>query len=183
MFAQQTFAEGTTRQGPTEKLEKDVLYAFTKLGRGVYLHGRPEGDIFKLPIDSFRIRQADYYDFETKTTSPIIYAGAPSSVAPFRQYLVKAANTGHLLPPWWMDAKINECASFGESGAWSDLRRKVTKSDIAEHYGDAKMPMQLCILAYVMYGCGTMRRNVSSARKAMTRMENGSTYLDMFGLR
>jgi hypothetical protein len=167
-----------------KNLVKHVANPFTRLDQGVYLHDRPEADVFKLLIDSFRIRQADDYDFEGKITPPSIYTGAPSSVQPFRQYLIKAATTGSLLPPWWTDAKVEECAVYGESGAWSDLRQKATKSDINKHYEDEKMPMQLRMLAEVVYGCGTMGQDGSGARKAMMQMENGgSGHLSMFSLR
>ncbi|KAF1360784.1 hypothetical protein EJ07DRAFT_114520 [Lizonia empirigonia] len=182
--AQQAFVEGRTRPSGSEStprlrnLEKHIPNPFTRLDQGVYLHDRPEADVFMLLIDSFRMRQADDYDFEMKTTPPSIYTGASSSIEPFRQYLSKAATAGSLLPLWWTDAKVEECAVFGESGAWSDLRKKATKSDITNHYGDGKMPMQLRMLAETVYGCGTMGQDGSGARRLMMQMENGGSDQD-----
>jgi hypothetical protein len=112
----------------------------TRLDKSTYLHDRPEMDTFKLLIDSFRIRQADDFEYQNKTTPPSIYTGAPSSTAPFRQYLDRATASKSLLPPWWIPEKIEECVTFGESGAWSDVRKKVTKHEVTQHYGYEKMP-------------------------------------------
>jgi splicing suppressor protein 51 len=62
------------------------------------------------------------------------------STAPFRQYLDRATAYKSLLPPWWTPEKIEECVTFGESGAWSDVRKKVTKHEVTQHYGYEKMP-------------------------------------------
>ncbi|KAF2621324.1 hypothetical protein BU25DRAFT_354671 [Macroventuria anomochaeta] len=153
-------------------LEQHVPNPFTRLDQNLYLHGRPETDVYKLLIDSFRMRQADDFDYEYKTTPPSVYTGAPSSTEPFLQYLAKATTHPSLLPPWFTDDKAGKCATFGNSGAWSDLRKKVTKPEIIQHYGDEKMPMQLRMLAEVVYGTGTMGQDGSGMRKLMMQVEN-----------
>lgn len=35
---------------------------------------------------------------------------------------------------------------------WQDLKRRVDKSDIQDHYGDPKFPMQLRMFAESIYG-------------------------------
>ena len=155
-----------------KNIEKHVPNPFTRLDQGVYLHDRPETDVFRLLIDSFRMRQADDFNFESKTTPPSVYTNAPSSTEPFLQYLAKAAKRGNLFPSWWTDDKAKECVTFGKSGAWSDLRKKVTKTEITQHYGDEKMPMQLRMLAEVVYDTGTMGQDGSGVRKLMMQMEN-----------
>jgi splicing suppressor protein 51 len=139
----------------------------------MYLHDRPERDVFKLLIESFRMRQADDLDFENKATPRSIYTGAPSSIEPFRQYLAKAATRPKLLPPWWTADKQEECALFGESGAWSDLKKKVTKHEMIQHYGDPKLPMQVRMLAEMIIGIGTMGQDGSDVRKMMMQVESG----------
>lgn len=62
---------------------------------------------------------------------------------------------------------------FGESGAWSDIRKKVTKHEVIQHYGYDKMPLQLRLLAEAIYGVGTMGHNGSDVRKMMTQIESG----------
>lgn len=169
-----------------KNIEKHVPNPFTRLDQSAYLHDRPEADVFKLLIDSFRLREADDLQFEQKTNPRSIYTGASSSSEPFRQYIAKAASCGFLLPSWWTDRKFEECVAFGEGGAWSDLRKKVTKPDIIKHYGDDKMPMQLRMLAEVIYGRGLMGQDGSMMRKHLVQMENGGPgqgqFMSMLGL-
>jgi hypothetical protein len=108
---------------PSQRSREAHPNPFTKLDKGKYLHDRPEKDVYKLLIDSFRIRQADDLNFENKTTPGSIYAGASSRIMTFRQYLFKA-DSPKLLPSWWDAEKQKECEAFGESGAWNDLRKK-----------------------------------------------------------
>lgn len=158
---------------PLKCLEKHVPNPFTRLDQGSFLHDRPENDVYKLLIDSFRMRQADDFNFENKTMPRSVYTGAASSMEPFREYIAKAATISNLLPPWWSPAKQTECEAFGESGAWSDLRKKVTKQDIINHYGDDKAPMQVRMLAEAVYGIGSMGQSGGSMRKFMSQMEQG----------
>lgn len=154
-------------------LEKHVPNPFTRLDQNKYLHDRPEKDVYKLLIDSFRMRQDDDFKFEEKTSPPSVYTGASSSVVPFRQYLAKTETRTGLLPPWWSTDKQKECETFGQSGARNNLREKVTKQDVIQHYGDDKMPMQVRMLAEAIYGAGTMGQDGSHARKMMVQMDNG----------
>jgi splicing suppressor protein 51 len=181
--AKHAVPESKAKQSHMKGLEKHVATPFTNLDQGVYLHDRPETDVFKLLIDSFRMRQADDYNFEGKVTSPSVYVGAPSSIKAFRLYLKEATN---LLPSWWTAAKTEECVAFGESGAWSDLRKKVTKSEITDYYGDGQMPMQLCMLAEMVYGSGPMGQDGTGMRKMMMQVEGGGVqtqFMSMMGLK
>lgn len=167
-------------------LDKHVPNPFTKLDQGKYLHDRSEQDVYKLLIDSFRLRQADEASLEGKTTPNSIYSGASSSIGPFRQYIAKAGSRPNMLPPWWNDEKQKECETYAESRAWNDLRRKVTKQEVIEHYGDQKMPMQLRMLAEAVYGVGLMGQDGTFMRKQMMQMEKGGPpggqFMSMLGV-
>ena len=154
-------------------LEKHVPNPFTQLDTGKYLHDRPEKDVYKLLIDSFRMRQQDDDQMEDKKAPNSVYTGAASSIGPFRNYLALAATRPGLLPPWWTPEKQKECEAFGESGAWQDLRKKVTKQQVIQHYGDEKAPMQLRMLAEAVYGAGSMGQNGAQMRGMMRSMESG----------
>ncbi|KAF1914403.1 hypothetical protein BDU57DRAFT_519376 [Ampelomyces quisqualis] len=154
-------------------LEKHIPNPFTQLDKGKYLHGHPEKDVYKLLIDSFRMRQADDKNFEGKTAPRSIYTGASSSIDPFRKYIAKAATRPGLLPPWWDAAKQKECEAFGESGEWSDLRKDVSKQKMIQHYGDQRMPMQVRMLAEAIYGVGSMGQDGTFMRRNMMEMEQG----------
>lgn len=119
------------------------------------------------------MRQDDDMKLENITTPHSVYTGAASSIEPFRQYLTKAATRPNLLPSWWSLEKQKACEAFGESSAWNDLRRKVTKAEMIQHYGDEKAPMQLRMLAEVVYGAGSMGQSGAGMRKMMCQMEQG----------
>lgn len=182
--------DSTTYRAPhLNDLEFHVNKPFTKLDQGTYLHDRPEQDVYKLLIDSYRMRQEDDFKLEKKPRARSVYTGAKSSIEPFQDYLKLAATRRNLLPPWWNAEKQKECEAFGESGAWSDLRKKVTKAETIAHYGDDKMPMQLRMLAEVVYGQGSMGQDGSMMRKMQSQMENGgpgngmvSSMMDISGL-
>ncbi|KAF1997563.1 hypothetical protein P154DRAFT_605512 [Amniculicola lignicola CBS 123094] len=109
------------------KLKKHVPDPFAKFNQGKYLFHHPQADVCNLLIDSFCMRQADDVNYELKTMPWSVYAGASSSAEPFRQYLDKATVRPTLLPPWWTGEKSEEWVISGESSAWSDLRKAVTK--------------------------------------------------------
>jgi splicing suppressor protein 51 len=161
--ASRAFVEANAEHSSTysaarlKDLDKHIPNPFTKLDQDMYLHDRPEKDVYKPLIDSFRMRQADDLNLENKTTPGSIYSRASSSLQACRQYLAKTA-ARKLLPLWWKTEKQIECESFGECGAWNDLRREVSKQEITEHYGDQKMPMQLRMFAEAVYGVGSMVR-------------------------
>jgi splicing suppressor protein 51 len=179
--ASRAFVETNTEHSSTystprlNNLEKHIPNPFTKLDQGKYLHDRPEKDVYKLLIDSFRMRQADDLNFENKTKPSSIYSGASSSIEPFRGYLAKAGIRAKMLPSWWNAEKQRECKAFGESDAWNDLRRGVDKQEIVQHYGDQKMPMQLRMLAEAVYGVGSMGQDGTFMRKSMMKMEQGGS--------
>jgi splicing suppressor protein 51 len=66
------------------------------------------------------------------------------------------------------------------------LKRKLTKQQAIEHYGDDKMPMQLRMLAEAVYGLGTMGQDGSGVRRMMAEMESGGAgegqHMSMFNL-
>lgn len=148
---------------------------FTRLDRGTYLHARPESHVFQLLIDSFRMRQADDFNLEGKIVPGSLYAGGSSSIQSFRDYLAKAGSRPTLLPSWWSERHVQDCLAYGESGAWTDLRKTTTKQDIIQHYGNEMMPMQLRMLAEAIYGFGIMGQDGSGIRKMLMQQENGSS--------
>ncbi|KAH7394349.1 hypothetical protein BKA66DRAFT_557395 [Pyrenochaeta sp. MPI-SDFR-AT-0127] len=158
-----------------KNLEKHVPNPFTRLDQGKYLHDRPETDVYKLLIDSFRMREADDFNFESKAMAGSVYTGAESSIEPFRHYLAKAAAMPNILPSWWISQKQKECEAFSESGIWNDVRRKISKQEVIDHYGDEKAPMQVRMFAEAVYGVGSMGQSGEGMRKLMSDMEQGGS--------
>lgn len=146
-------------------------------GVATWLHNRPEKEVFKLLIDTYRLRLDDEYTSTGEVDMDTLYGGAPDSgEAAFRRFLKKAGRRQGLLPNWWSPTKANQCVRFAtrrrgnaiplpSSGAWewsstedqndrcwSDLTLAVEKGDIVEHYNDPLMPMQLRMLGEQIYG-------------------------------
>jgi splicing suppressor protein 51 len=146
---------------------------FTRLDEGTYLHRRPDKDVYRLLIDTFRMRSEDDSRLENKPTPNSIYTGKPSSIEPFKKFLALAATRRGLLPPWWDAEHQRECEKWAESGEWNDVRKKVTKAQMIQHYGDEKAPMQLRMLAEAVYGVGSMGQNGAGMRGLLRQMESG----------
>lgn len=145
---------------------------FTHLGAGTYLHGRPEQDVYKLLVDCFRMRQQDNDVLEGHTDPDSVYSGASTSMVPFRKFIDLTVSCSGLLPSWWNDAKRAECEAFGESGNWSDLKKKATKQSIIDHYdGDSKMPMQLRMFGEVAYKRGPGGQDGTAMRNMLMEMK------------
>lgn len=79
-----------------------------------------------------------------------------------------------ILPPWWNEDKQKECEELGMRAGWASLRKKVQKSEIISHYGDAKFPMQLRMLGEAIYGRGPGGVDGSAMRQMMVLQEAGS---------
>ncbi|RII14164.1 hypothetical protein CUC08_Gglean004306 [Alternaria sp. MG1] len=121
------------------------------------------------------MRSEDGMKLENKPTPNSIYTGNPPSIETSKKFLDQAATRRDLLPPWWDVEHRAECEKFPESGEWNDVRNKVTKAQIVEHYGDDKASMQLMMLAEAVYGIGSMGQNGEEMRKMIRSMESGSS--------
>lgn len=171
---------GTTGSNSTavKGLDGCVDKPFTRLDKGTWLHDRSEKDVYRLLIDSFRMRIEDNYSLDADNTQGTVYAGEPHSLPGFRRYLNKVASRPGLLPPWWTAEKRAECERLGMDHGqhnWCDLGCAIEKHDVIEHYGDSKFPMQLRMFAEAAYGNGPGGSDGSAMRRMMMAMESGSS--------
>ncbi|KAI0403554.1 hypothetical protein F4802DRAFT_598948 [Xylaria palmicola] len=175
-----------TAVSPPKGLDEPITKPFTRLMANTYLHDRPEKDVYRkystarrspfsvcVLIDSYRMRIKDEYGFEGNAAADSIYGGLPSSLPGFRKFLRAASSRAGLLPAWWTPAKQKECEALGASADWSDLRCAVEKSDVIEHYGDPRFPMQLRMLAEKILGRGFAGNDGTGMMNLMASMENG----------
>ena len=144
----------TTAEQPLKGLSVTVGKPFHKLQAQKYLHDRPKQDVYKLLIDCYRLRAEDDYNLEGIAPADSIYGGAQDGQQGFRRFLRLAQGNEGLLPPWWSQENSAECEAVGTNAGWSSLASEIQKSDIMEHYGNPKMPMQLRILGEQVYGRG-----------------------------
>ncbi|KAL6868777.1 hypothetical protein ACO1O0_000095 [Amphichorda felina] len=159
---------------PHKGLERTIDKPFTRLDQGTWLHDRPETDVYRLLIDTYRLRLEDNYIFEGVVEEDSIYGEASNELAGFQRFLDLVATRAGLLPPWWSASKRKECESFGMDGLqWQDLRRQIEKGDIVEHYGDGKLPMQLRMFGEAVYGRGPGGQAGAPMRQTLMAMEGG----------
>ncbi|KAI1148153.1 putative MYND domain protein [Nemania diffusa] len=160
---------------PPKGLDTPITKPFTRIDNHTYLHDRPEDDVYRLLIDAYRLRVEDEYKFEGEAAIDSLYGGASSGIVGFRKFLRRAGSRAGLLPPWWNAEKVKACEKFGMSTEhWQDLRCAVEKSDIIEHYGDSRFPMQLRMLAEIIIGRGFAGNDGAPIRQIMMAMEGGS---------
>ncbi|GAB1309997.1 hypothetical protein MFIFM68171_00207 [Madurella fahalii] len=160
---------------PPKGVDQGITEPFTRLDNGTWLHNRSEKDVYRLLLDAYRLRVEDTYALEGEIEANSLYAGAPSGLKGFGHFLRLAGSRGGLLPPWWNAEKQSECEDFGmDSSQFQNLRCAVEKSDIIEHYGDPRFPMQLRMFAEAVYCRGPAGHDGTAMRKMMVAMEQGT---------
>ena len=175
--AQGTGRSNSNDNNATSPLEFQLEKPFTQLYAKKWLHGRPETDVYKLLIDTYRLRMEDNYSFTGDVDEDSIYSGRASGVVGFQRFLRLIEREGReLLPDWWSPAKAKECVALG-SGRDKDynLSHAVEKSDIIEQYGEPLMPMQLRMLGEQIYGSGPTGSSGASMLRMQMEAENGSS--------
>lgn len=160
---------------PPKGLDLRIPDPFTRLDSGKWLHDRPEVDVYRLLIDSYRMRMEDNYKIEGNADEDSIYGGASDGVVGFRRYLQRVSSKAGLLPSWWTVENVDLCEKLGKAGGedWYDLGTCIEKSDIIEHYGDPQFPMQLRMFGEAIYGTAPGGMNGTAMRKMLASMEGG----------
>lgn len=131
--------------------------------------------MYRLLIDSYRLRVEDAYNMDGEVDDDSLYSGADSGIAGFKRYLGLVHSRPGLLPKWWTPEKSLACERLGmDRSQWSDLHTAVTKSDIMEQYGDSQFPMQLRMFAEEVLGRGPGGADGASMRQVLVAMEQGN---------
>jgi splicing suppressor protein 51 len=160
---------------PPKGLDKPIAMPFTRLENGTWLHDRPPIDVYRLLLEAYRLRMEDNYTMEGDVDDDGLYGGAPDGLPGFRRFLRLASSREGLLPPWWNAESQRECERFGmDESQYQNLTCAVEKSDILEHYGDARFPMQLRMFAEAVYRCGPGGQSGAPTRGLMVAMEQGN---------
>ena len=162
-------ADGAPLKGLAVAIDKP----FHRLDDKTWLHNRPEGDVFALLIDTYRLRVEDDYTFTGDVDVDSLYGGRADGRRGLRRFLRLAEKRGGLLPSWWSREKAAECERAGLNGGWSSLRSAIEKSDVIEHYGNRLMPMQLRMFGEQVYGSVPWRQNGDEMRQALMMAERG----------
>ncbi|KAF4448103.1 hypothetical protein F53441_8419 [Fusarium austroafricanum] len=161
-------------RSPIRGLDQSVPDPFTRLDKGTYLHNRPEIDVYRLLIDTYRLRVDDMFNLENEAAEDSLYGGASDGLKGFQRFLRKASTRRGFLPPWWTPEKQKECEEFGmDSAQWQNLRNKTSKQEVIDHYGDPRFPMQLRMLGEAVYLSAPGGGDGTSMRQMMAMMEGG----------
>ncbi|KAK8084713.1 hypothetical protein PG997_005984 [Apiospora hydei] len=161
------------KKSPPRGLDGPIYKPYTHLHERKWLHDRPEKDVYRLLIDCYRMRMADYVKFDGLAEAGSVQGGAADPEPSFRCFLQAVEAKPELLPPWWDDVKKEACVQLGRSGDdWSRLRCAVEKDEVVEHYGDTSFAMQLRLFGEQVFGNtpGTFG-NGAQVIEGMMRME------------
>lgn len=171
---------GTSSETPSKVLEKNVDKPFHKLDARTWLHDRPEKDVYKLLIDSYRLSLEDDFKFEGVRDSNTLYGGAADSLKGFHSFLNLAQMQQTILPSWWSEDKAKVCEAFGmEQNNWHSLRKKATKADLVKRYGDQLIPMQMRMFREHVTGRSPMGHDSTMVRKFHMLRESGDLSEDV----
>ncbi|KAK2029994.1 MYND finger [Colletotrichum zoysiae] len=174
---------GTAKWSPSELtpgqgLDQPVHGAFTKLGQGTFLHDRPEVDVYRILIDTYRLRMEDTFNLDRVATPKSLYCnGVTDATEGFREFLARVGRMRSLLPTWWNSEKQAECETLSQKDEhkWYSLKNKVSKADIIQHYRDDHFPMQLRMLGEAIYGIGPGGSDGTIMRQTLADMEAGTS--------
>jgi len=167
---------------PPKGLSVAIDKPFHRLNAKTWLHDRPEQDVYKLLIDTYRFRMEDDYNLEGNADVDSIYGGARDGRQGFRRFLRLAESRRELLPSWWSQEKAVECEAVGMNDGWSSLASAIEKSDIIEHYGNPNMPMQLRMLGEQVYGRGPGGQSGASMLQVQMMGERGDIHTDQLDM-
>ena len=71
-------------------------------------------NVYRLLLDTYRLRVDDMYTLEGDVDDDSIYAGRADSLQGFRRFMRKITRSNKaLLPSWWTPEKQQECEDFG----------------------------------------------------------------------
>lgn len=162
---------------------------FTALNNGTWLHNRPKKDVFKLLVDTYRMRIEDEYVFEGEVDEDSLYSGASaaSALRHFKRFLTKtvkkdAARNRKLLPEWWSKESLNECLEFARTDEFSNVGYATEKHDIQEHYSQTDMPMQLRMFSEKIDGTLAAGMSGESMLQMRVAVEQNNMHATHFSL-
>ncbi|KAJ5116564.1 hypothetical protein N7456_000912 [Penicillium angulare] len=135
-----------------QALDDICEHPFTRLTRNEWLHDRSTNDIYKLLVDTYRLRTADNWTSAGVHEKDGIYGGARDDNEGFGRFMSKVGKEA-FLPSWWGPDNNADCVNFAASDPEWGLWRVIQPGDIERRYGDSTMALQLRIFGERVYGC------------------------------
>lgn len=170
----ENITENLEPKTPMPQLDVTVGQPFHKLHNGKWLHGRSERDVYKLLIDTYRLRLDDDCKFAFFRHPRSIYNDATDGGKwGFCQFLRMLHHRNQMLPEWWSEKDPETCVEFGCTSVDWNLAHPVEARDIAARYGNALMPVQLRAFGEQAYGSAPADRSFSSVVEDIMHIEAG----------
>ncbi|KAE8423524.1 hypothetical protein BDV36DRAFT_242754 [Aspergillus pseudocaelatus] len=167
-----------------KNLEVFIEKPFHQLHSKKWLHNRPEKDVYKLLIDTYRMKMEDQYTIEGKVDEDSIYSDRPDSRDGFHRFLRLVEQKPDLLPSWWSPEKATACVAYGlNKDNWSSLDCCAEKGDFIEHYGDPTFPMQMRMFGEQIYGRGPGGQPGLPMMQMMMQAEKGGMHTSLLNMR
>ncbi|KND90042.1 hypothetical protein TOPH_05350 [Tolypocladium ophioglossoides CBS 100239] len=140
---------------PKTGLDDPVTFAFTRLTYNTWFEGRRWTDVFKLLIDSYRLRLATQRDLDGKPRR--VPDEERREVANgLRRFLHLAEEVPGLLPQEWNWVHATRCKLLAgcdeDITNWYSLEYLPNEDEITEWYEDDFFSVQLQIFAKLVYG-------------------------------
>ena len=160
--------------GHAQALDVNIKKPFHRLHAKTWLHGRSERDVYKLLIDTYRLRLVENNNLtgNVNIDRPYGSATADSGISGFRRFLRMAQRLAGLLPEWWCPAKATECIQMGCRTRGWNVEAAITIPAIMMYYGDNSMPMQLRMLGEQIYGTGPGGQNGAGVMQLQLQIES-----------
>ncbi|OJD26670.1 hypothetical protein ACJ73_01953 [Blastomyces percursus] len=158
---------------PSKGLSVAIDKPFHRLDARTWMHDRPKEDVYKLLIDTYRLRMEDEYKFNGDVDMDSIYSGVQDGRRGFERFLGLVNAHSRLLPAWWSQGNVAECMAAGTKGGWSDLGCAIGKRDVIEHYGNSNMPMQLRMFGEQIYGHSPGGHDAAAMLQMQMMIESG----------
>lgn len=157
-----------------QPLDINIKKPFHRLHAKTWLHGRSERDVYKLLIDTYRLRVVEDNNLtgNVDVDSPYGGATADGGTSGFRRFLRMAQRIPGLLPEWWCPAKTTECIQMGCRTRGWNVEATITIRAIMMYYGDNSMPMQLRMLGEQIYGTGPGGQNGAGVMQLQLQIES-----------
>ncbi|RDW72369.1 zinc finger MYND domain-containing protein [Aspergillus mulundensis] len=150
---------------------------YHKLQSKTWLHDRPYDDVYKLLIDTYRLRMYNQWALQGHADEDSIYAsGVSDGYAGFSRFLRLVERRYGLLPDDWSYSDVVDCVNYGLRNEWSDLNGKVNETSIFAYYGSQSVVAELKIFAWQIYGWDVTGSLTPHTLKALVEAEGRGSF-------
>lgn len=141
------------------------------------MYGRFREDVYKLMINAYRLRLDDDSKFLNVLDEDTIFTTTNIQGLTVLDRFIQMAELEGLMPGWWNSNEMTVCIATGSSEGWSSTKRKITITDVNEHYGDPLMGLQLRIFGEQVIGKELIHDHLVKILEIQVILEQCSEFL------